>query len=255
MHDPMSGSRSTRSAFGSLLCRGGRAVCLAAGLLQVVAACEPSGSNSPNGSGPMALQLHYAPAGEADREALVGVAPLPATVQVWINPVTDARAEPQNIGFSAEGDNTGVVLAEGAQAPAEFVRGVLAKEMPNYGFAIASEAGASTHTLQLKLLKFWVHEGGTYQGEVMVDVALGDNAGQLLWQGTVTGTDKHWGKTFTQENFLNVFSDSTLDLSEKLALRPEIRTALTTGEPQGGQPSAVPAVAETPAADAPPATP
>lgn len=197
----------------------------------------------------MALNLSYMPAGEADREALVGVTPIPATVKVWINPIVDARAEPQNIGFSAEGNNTAVVLAASSQPPTEFVRGVLARELPAYAFALAADVGTATHTLQLRLLKFWVHEGGTYQGEVMVEVTLGDNAGQLLWQGLVTGTDKHWGRTFTQENFLNVYSDSTLDLSEKLALRPEIRTALSTGQPQPVQPIVAPPGATPPPAE------
>lgn len=179
----------------------------------------------------MALNLTYLPSNEPDRSGTIGVTPLPAGTQVWINPITDARTEPDGIGFSAEGNNTPVVLQEGSQPPIDFVRSVLAQELPAFGLPVASEESAATHTLDLQLLKFWVHEGGTYVGEVMVDAALVDRGGKLVWQAQLSGSDKHWGKTFTQENFLNTYGNATLSLSETLALDPGLRAGIATGQP------------------------
>jgi hypothetical protein len=180
----------------------------------------------------MALNLTYLPSNEPDRSGTIGVAPMPAGTQVWISPITDARTEPDDIGFSVEGNNTPVVLQAGSQPPAEFVRSVLARELPAFGVPLATEASAATHTLNLQLLKFWVHEGGTYVGEVMVDAALVDRGGKPLWQAQLFGSDKHWGKTFTQENFLNTYSNAALSLGKTLALDPGLRAGIATGQAQ-----------------------
>lgn len=182
---------------------------------------------------PMNLFLSYLPDREFDAARTVGVTPVPPGVQVWLNPVKDGRSETGRIGFSDAGDQTPVVADTTGPPPQDFVWSVLSEQMARYGLPIAKDATTATHGLQLTLLKFWVHEGNTYVGEVMVQADLFTIDGTHLWGGPITGMEKHWGKTFTRENFLNVFSDATLDLSTKLALQPELRQALAQAKPAG----------------------
>ncbi len=179
----------------------------------------------------MALQLVYAPTHESDLAKTGGVPPVASGTQIWINPVTDARADPSRIGVSEEEDGAPIYYAAG-QNPGDFVRNVLAKELAQLGLPITANQQAATHALNLQLQTFWVNEGNNYIGEVTVGAALVDINGQLMWQGQLTGASKRWGRTFEEDNFLEAYSDMVLDLAERVAMDPTLRAALATNQPQ-----------------------
>jgi hypothetical protein len=205
----------------------------------MLSACNPSGDTvKPEPGVPLALDLLYLPDSEADPGDAVGAVPVAAGTKVWVSKVVDGRDKTNDIGFSEEGDNTPVVLGGGGQTPVDFVRSVVAKEMPVFGVPVAMKREEATHTLELQLLKFWVQEGGTYVGEVAVHATLRDGAGETLWDGSLTGVDKHWGKTFTVENFTNTFGSATQDVAKRVALQPDLRQALSTKSTMKPKPEA-----------------
>jgi hypothetical protein len=64
--------------------------------------------------------------------------------------------------------------------------------------------------------RFFVTETGTYEGSVIVHVTLRDPTGKVLWGGTATGSATRFGRSYSQENYYEVLSDSVIDATHSL---------------------------------------
>ena len=88
-------------------------------------------------------------------------------------------------------------------------------------------SGAS-RLLTFELAEFFVTENNFYQGNVTFQVTLHNGAGQVLWTGSARGSSHRFGRSFSEENYDNTFSDATLDALRALLGDVSFQTALRT---------------------------
>lgn len=181
----------------------------------------------------MVLGLQYQPTSQIDQTRLQGAAAMNPASRVWINPVIDQHPEGSQIGISEEEDKSPVYFGAQGLPPADFVRAALAYVLPAYGVPVAADPQSSTHVLEIKMVRFFAVETGTYEGTITVNATLADRAGAVLWQGALTGVNKRWGRTFKAENYISVLSDAALDLSARLALDPGFRAGASVAPTAG----------------------
>lgn len=75
--------------------------------------------------------------------------------------------------------------------------------------------------------KFFVREGGSYDGTVVLDVNVSDSSGKVLWKGTVWGTNETFGRSYHLDNYQQVLSDSLIDAANNLLKNPALRSSIT----------------------------
>lgn len=177
----------------------------------------------------ISFPLVYKPTSKPDAAKTAALPAIPAGTQVFIAQIVDKRQvqDPNNLGISEE-DNPAVPVfnAPGGQVPTEFVRNVFAKELAAMGLGVTADQAAATHTLQLQLDQFWVAEGNVYQATVLGQVWVIDRSGTTRWQGPVAGKSSRWGRSRSEDNYLEALSDATLDSAVALVATPDFRGAL-----------------------------
>jgi hypothetical protein len=174
----------------------------------------------------MVLGLAYQPTSQPDASKLQGAQPILATMRVWINPVIDRHPEGSQIGVSEEEDNKPVYFGPNGLPPADFVRSALVPVLAAYAVPVAPDANTHTHVLQIEMTRFWTLEDNNYQATIGGSVVLADRAGHVLWKAEIVGASKHHGRTFTDPNYQQAFSDAALDFGSKIALDPGFRAAM-----------------------------
>lgn len=75
--------------------------------------------------------------------------------------------------------------------------------------------------------KFFVREGNTYDGSVVVAIAVSDRSGKVLWRGTAWGSNQTFGRSYHLDNYQQVLSDTVVDTADKLLKDPGLRASLT----------------------------
>jgi len=176
----------------------------------------------------MVLDLNYRPTNQPDQGKLMGAIPIAATSRVWINPVVDQHPEGSRIGISQEEDDAAVYFGPNGLPPADFMRAALVQVLPPYGVPIHNDPNTATHVLEIRMSRFWTVESNLYQTWITATVLLADRAGNILWQGDITGFGKRWGRTFQAESYMQSFSDAALEFGQNLALTPAFRQAAAT---------------------------
>ena len=177
----------------------------------------------------MVLGLAYQPTSQPDVNKLQGTQPILAAMRVWINPVIDRHPEGSQIGVSQEEDNSPVYFGPNGLPPADFVRSAMAQVLSAYAVPVAPDSNSHTHVLQLEMMQFWTVEDNTYIATIGGALVLADRGGNVLWRSQIVGSSTRRGRTFTQDNYLQAFSDAALDFSTKLALDPGFRAAMNVG--------------------------
>ncbi|MBL9107436.1 MAG: hypothetical protein JNL82_41505 [Myxococcales bacterium] len=198
----------------------------------------------------MVLDLGYRPTNQPDMGKLAGALPIPATTAIWINPVLDQHPEGSRIGVSQEEDDAAVYFGPNGLPPADFVRAALVQALPAFGVPLHNDPNTATHVLEVRMSRFWAVESNLYQTWITGTVLLADRAGNVLWQGEVTGFGKRWGRTFNAGNYLQGFSDSALDFAQNLAITPAFRQAAAGVAPEAAPAAPAPEAAPAPATPA-----
>jgi len=75
--------------------------------------------------------------------------------------------------------------------------------------------------------QFFVEETSTYNGSVLLRVAVHKRNGATLWNGTASGSAKTFGRSYSSENYYEVLSDSVVDATGTLLRDPDFRHALS----------------------------
>lgn len=195
----------------------------------VLAALLPCACASSPGT--ISFPLVYSPSEKPELENKDALAPVPVGALIFIAQIVDQRQmqDPHVLGVSQEADpDAAVYNAAGGQVPTEFVRNVLAKELAALGMPVTADPNIASHTLQIQLDQFWVVEGSTFQATVGGQAWLIDRGGVTRWQGSVAGKNSRWGRSHETGNFLQTFSDATMEVAEKLASNNDFRVALGT---------------------------
>lgn len=145
----------------------------------------------------------------------------PATVR--FQPFNDTAANPALVGENVEHTPTRQVTTADPVGP--FVTQHLQELFAQAGY---SSAGANAdRVISGDVRKFFVREGGSYDGTVILDVTVSDGSGKVIWQGTAWGTNETFGRSYHLDNYQQVLSDSLIDAVSNLLQSSALRSSLT----------------------------
>ncbi len=151
--------------------------------------------------------------------------------------VTQSRGTPATVRFQAFSDtaaNPALVGENVEQAPtrqvttADPVAPFVTQHLQDL-FAQAGYSGGvnADRVISGDVRRFFVREGGSYDGSVILDVTVSDRSGKVLWQGTVWGTNQTFGRSYHLDNYQQVLSDALIDAANSLLKNPGLRDSLT----------------------------
>jgi hypothetical protein len=145
----------------------------------------------------------------------------PATVR--FQPFSDTAANPALVGENIERAPTRQVTTADPVGP--FVTQHLQELFAQAGYSSAGDD--SDRVISGEVRRFFVREGGSYDGTVILKVTVSDRSGKVLWQGTVWGTNQTFGRSYHLDNYQQVLSDSLIDAANSLLKSPALRSSLT----------------------------
>jgi hypothetical protein len=145
----------------------------------------------------------------------------PATVR--FQPFSDTAADPALVGENVEQAPTRQVTTADPVGP--FVTQHLQDLFAQAGYS--SGSANPDRVISGEVRRFFVREGGSYDGTVILDVTVSDGSGKVLWQGTVWGTNETFGRSYHLDNYQQVLSDSVIDAANNLLKNPALRASLT----------------------------
>ncbi len=159
------------------------------------------------GRPPVTVPLHYRPT-----QTRSGVyAPVRASVFVQ---ALDERAQKDAIGQNTEKSEAVSVVTE--DEPADFVKGVVVRQLQSLGAAVTNRQAGSSAQLVLRLTNFWVNETNRYNAEVTMLAQVLDAKGQKRWEGVVTGSGSNFGRSLKVVNYQETFSNAAMQAADKL---------------------------------------
>ncbi|MGH8269307.1 MAG: hypothetical protein ACRET5_02125 [Steroidobacteraceae bacterium] len=145
----------------------------------------------------------------------------PATVQ--FEPFSDTASDPALIGENVEQATPRQVTTVDPVGP--FVTEHLQQLFAQAGYA--ARGANADRVISGEVRKFFVKEGDNYKGSVVLDVAVRDRTGKVLWHGTAWGTNETFGRSYHLDNYQQVLSDSVVDAADNLLKNPGLRGTLT----------------------------
>jgi hypothetical protein len=77
-----------------------------------------------------------------------------------------------------------------------------------------------------EILQFYVTEDSLYKANVGIKITAENVAGDVIWQGMITGNAKRFGLSYSLENYYKTLSDAYLDAVNGLLKNPEFQVAL-----------------------------
>lgn len=167
--------------------------------------------------GPMTIPLMYKP----DTSAVSGV--MTPIRQSTFVVVVDNREKKNAIGQNSE---EGVLPVFTKDDPAAFVRDVVVRAINARGGTVVTEKSRAQRVLAVTLTSFWTEEKNTYEAMIRAKAEVLDSSGKSLWDGLVTGTGTNFGKSYSAENYQEVYSKAADDFADKLLNSPGVVATL-----------------------------
>lgn len=165
--------------------------------------------------------------GEAGAVDLTGLFDL----TLAISQLEDKRETPELIGENREDEDKGTILTvTTSDSVAEFVTTHMKTVIGDLGLELADEVADATISGEVK--KFFCLEENVYQGEVLLKIKVVSD-GETLWAGVAGGSSKRFGRSYKDENYYEVLSDSLLDAVVNLFNVDTFREALVTAAAAG----------------------
>jgi hypothetical protein len=193
------------------------------------------------------VNVRYTPKSQVKAEALSWVRP---EITVGLAAVADERADKTRIGENIEETPPVSVYENPAGSATSAVQDAMQQELQKLGVRLAAP-GEAERVLQVTLVHFWVSEDNTYNAECRMRVRVVDRAGTELATILVSGNGKRFGKSLSEENYLEALSSAFVESFENLIKNPQFQQAMGT-EPAAGVPAALDA--EPPASETAPPT-
>jgi hypothetical protein len=188
------------------------------------------------------ISLEYKPNAKL-KASPASVTPL----RIFFEEFKDERPDPSQVGENLEDKAERVVVATvDPKASGHLVESALTTEFRKKGFTLVDQAGQADKVIGGSLVKFWTVETSRYNTETQVKVEVRDPSGRVTFSRLVTGTGKNFGRSLSETNYNESFSDSLVMIIERLFLDQDF--IKTLGEkPAPARPIApVPPVAKEP---------
>ena len=153
----------------------------------------------------------------------LGVTPIvgaPATVR--FETFTDTAANPSLVGENVEQSKPRLVTT--VSPVGQFVSEHLQQLFAQAGYT-AGGANAE-RVISGQVHKFFVREHNLYRASVVLTLMVRNRSGAVLWQGTVWGRNRTFGRSYQLYNYNQVLSDSVVNVANQLLTNPSVRKAL-----------------------------
>ena len=173
------------------------------------------------------IKLLYKP----NQKVKVTPGPLPP-VKIYIEAFKDERSNPNEIGENLEDKGKRIlIVTANPDAPAQFVHSAFAREFKDKGFSTEDQL---THALKIiggTLQKFWTVETNRYNSQAQLKIEVKDRQGQVYYQNTFSGAGKNFGRSLSETNYYESFSDSVAAVIESLFSDSQFMNALAAKPP------------------------
>ena len=161
-------------------------------------------------------------------------------VRIFFGEFIDERPDPRQVGENTEDKAKRVVIAtDDPKASGQLVAAALTNEFRKRGFRLVDQASQADKIVGGSLVKFWTVETSRYNTETQVKMEVRDPSGRVTFSRLVAGTGKNFGRSLSETNYNESFSDSLVMIIETLFLDQDFIKAL--GEKPAPARSVVPA--------------
>ena len=154
----------------------------------------------------------------------LGVTPNIGTLAtVRFETFTDTAPNPSLIGENVEQSKPRLVTT--VTPVGQFV-----SEHLQHLFAQAGYTAGGTNAERVisgQVHKFFVREHNLYRASIVLTLTARNRSGAVLWQGTVWGRNRTFGRSYQLYNYNQVLSDSVVSVANQLLTNPSVRKALT----------------------------
>jgi hypothetical protein len=128
--------------------------------------------------------------------------------------VTDNRPDPQKIGENREDPQySRPVMAGPNKTPADLVRAALLYSLTQHGYRVVDNPSSANRALDVAITTFWADETAVYHAHIAASMDVTDSAARILWSGTVFGSDSTFGRSYTADNYNQIFSNAARKLT------------------------------------------
>jgi len=185
-----------------------------------------TGAEAKNRSRPFDIALRFLPGDEG----IASSTPEQLSSDVTDRPVrlavTDDRSDPADIGESSDDDNK-LWPVHATNDVTAWAHDALQKTLTGWDIKLADNAPL---TLAVKLTAVKLEEsnkavGSTFHAEVKLAAALKNAKGGVLWDGTAFGDATRYGKSRSEENANEVFSDAIIEAAADLIGNEDLQGA------------------------------
>jgi uncharacterized lipoprotein YajG len=147
--------------------------------------------------------------------------------KIFFDDFRDQRSQPRLLGENLEdkGNRVGVYSSD-PHAAGNLVKTALNKEFKNKGFSVVGSPGQAEKIISGALLKFWTVETNRYSTDTLVKLEVRDKNGRVLFNRNYSGTGKNFGRSLSENNYNESFSDSLVVIVEGLFSDHEFIKAL-----------------------------
>ncbi len=168
------------------------------------------------------ISLEYKPNAKV-KASPVSVPP----ARIFFGELKDERSDPRQIGENLENKAKRVVIAtDDPKASGHLVAAALTNEFRRKGFRLVDQAAQADKIVGGSLIKFWTVETNRYNTETQVRMEVRDPSGGVIFSRLVTGTGKNFGRSLSETNYNESFSDSLVMIIETLFLDQDFIKAL-----------------------------
>jgi hypothetical protein len=147
--------------------------------------------------------------------------------KIFFEPFRNETASPDQVGENQEdGDSPIRVLSAEVDGPARLIATAFQKEFQEMGFSLADRPEQANRIIGGSIVKFFAVETRLYQTVVRLKVEVKDPDGKVLFNRIYAGSAKRFGRSLSQDNYNETFSDSMIELIETLFSDTEFLKAL-----------------------------
>ncbi len=168
------------------------------------------------------IQVEYKP------NAKVKKSPSSVPAQkIFFDEFRDQRSQPRLLGENLEDKgNRVMVVSSDPQAAGNLVKSALDKEFRHKGFYVVGSPAQAEKIIGGSLIKFWTVETNRYNTETLLKLEVRDKNGRVLFQKNYSGAGKNFGRSLSETNYNESFSDSLVMIVEALFSDHEFLRAL-----------------------------
>ena len=135
----------------------------------------------------------------------------------------DNRSAPlSRVGLNMEKVNQPLTVDTKSNV-ADFVTDSFTTILKKAGLDIAKTGEDLTLTADIN--DFMVNETNTYMGNLTLRIRIAKGE-KVIWQGVVTGTSSHFGRSYKLDNYLEVMSDSIVDATLNLLKNEDLKSRM-----------------------------